>query len=182
MSKLLNPGREFNANKDVAMLERRTIYKVSLVCAILLLLVSSAYAGEWCPRGPCLNRSLSYPAFGSFTLRLPGGFISLGVGGANYFYGDGIYYRRHKNGFVVVEPPIGAFVRRLPNHYQLVVIGKERYYTYGGVYYRYARNGYELVRPPHVRVIEQPRHDKRIVVVDRHRPLRRDTKVIYIKR
>jgi hypothetical protein len=123
-----------------------------------------------------------YPAFGRIAFSLPGGFISVGVGGINYYYGDGVYYRRHGRGYAVVAPPIGAFVRYLPNHYQLVVIGGERYYTHGGIYYRYVRNGYELVPRPNIRVIERPRQGPKVVVVDRHRPFRRDTRTIYIKR
>ena len=57
--------------------------------------------------------------------------ISISLGGLLFYYSDGIYYRHHSNGFIVILPPIGLLIPVLP-------IGYLSFHAYGGTYYYYA--------------------------------------------
>ena len=91
-----------------------------------------------------------YPAYGSFYLGLPAGYISVGIGGWPYYYYDGIYYRRYSDRYVVVPAPIGVVVEAPPVGCYPVLIGGVTYYTGNGIYYRYTNYGYEVVPEPRV--------------------------------
>jgi uncharacterized protein YgiM (DUF1202 family) len=43
---------------------------------------------------------------GSVVASLPGGFLSVTIGGVNYWHADGVYIRRVSMGFAVVAPPV----------------------------------------------------------------------------
>jgi hypothetical protein len=69
----------------------------------------------------------AYP-YGAAVLSLPFGYINVAVGGANYYYSQGIFYHRIPGGFVVSEVPIGAIVPNIPDEYRIVVIDEDDYY------------------------------------------------------
>lgn len=129
-------------------------YKGLLVIGGLSLLLiaqaTNAYAkaGHYHGHKPHRNyRPNSYP-FGRVVVRLPSGFFSIVIGGRDYFYRDGFYYRHEPNGYVIVPAPIGARVVQIPFDRQIVYINGEKYYYSNGVYYVYTTSGYEVVPQP----------------------------------
>lgn len=67
-----------------------------------------------------------------YTIRtIPKVAISVSLGSLLFYYTDGIYYRHHSNGFMVILPPIGLLVPVLP-------LGHLSFHAYGGTYYYYA--------------------------------------------
>src|SRR5262245_33687165 len=58
-----------------------------------------------------------YPPRGYAVGVLPRGYVTVGYGGAPYYYHSGIWYRRGGYGYVVVRPAIGLFVPVLPGFY-----------------------------------------------------------------
>jgi len=67
-----------------------------------------------------------------------------------YWFHEGVWYRRGGIGFVVVAPPIGIFVPILPPFYTMVVFGGIPYYYANDAYYVYRdpQQGYQVVEPP----------------------------------
>jgi hypothetical protein len=47
-------------------------------------------------------------AFGRHIGALPLGFLTLNIGGAPYYYSDGIYFQPSNGGYQEVYPPVGA--------------------------------------------------------------------------
>src|SRR5205085_2096478 len=52
------------------------------------------------------------PGFGIGVL--PPGYVQIGVGGAPYYYYEGVYYEPAPTGYVAVPPPVGAAVAEPP--------------------------------------------------------------------
>jgi hypothetical protein len=94
-----------------------------------------------------------YP-YGSISVGLPNGYISIGYGGKNFFYGGGLFYEHRHRDYIVVPPPSGVIVYAIPAEYHKVVIDNAVYYTYNGVYYTQVPQGYQVVQPPSTVVLE----------------------------
>jgi len=108
-------------------------------------------------RGPAPYFSTHYIPHGRVTPVLPYGFISLFVGGMEYFYWEGMYYRATTGGYVVVPAPVGAVVTAIPPGYQHVVIDGVAYYIINGVTYMQTTYGYyQVVPPPRLIVSNNP--------------------------
>ena len=91
-----------------------------------------------------------YPERG-FTVRVvPREARALVWGGSRYWFHDGVWYRPHGHGFVVIAPPFGVVVPVLPAFATLVMIGGAQYYYANEAYYRSLpdQSGYEVVAPP----------------------------------
>lgn len=116
-----------------------------LTCA-LLAFPQSSYA-YWRGHGHFYHYH-DHPRFGLHLSFLPSAAFTVRLGGARYYYYDGIYYNRIGPDYVVVEPPIGSVVTTIPTDYQPVIINGMTYYTDNGVYYVYTRNGYQVVPQP----------------------------------
>lgn len=73
------------------------------------------------------------------------------VGGMDYFFDDGHYYRHHHGSYHRVHAPIGARIHHLPQGYSRVTIGHSHFYTYRDVYYTWDRNNrfYTVVSNPY---------------------------------
>ena len=149
-----------------------------LVTAIFLALPSQAFAwGEseqghregartfvrtpqvlaWGERGrDHREESPHYPVYGRFVFGLPGGFFSISLGGARYYYGDGVFYCHRGFGYVVVAPPVGVVIPTIPAGYQSVMINGVSYYTADGIYYQYTPQGYLVANPPSVAMVTTP--------------------------
>lgn len=83
-------------------------------------------------------------------------YMPVAVGGAEYYYYDGLYYAPEgRHGYVLIQPPVGAIVPAIPEEYRPVMIGGVTYYTDDGIYYVFTRHGYRVVEPPMVRVVPQ---------------------------
>jgi len=90
-----------------------------------------------------------YPPRGYAVPALPGGSISIGFGGGNYFFHGGVWFRPFGGRFVVTLPPIGIVLPLLPPDYATLWIGGAPYYYANGVYYSQAPGqGYVVVAPP----------------------------------
>lgn len=94
-----------------------------------------------------------HPHFGIHVDVLPDTYFTLWVGGARYYYYDGLYYNRINNGYVITPPPVGAVVSTIPADFQPVIINGMTYYTNNGVYYVYTPNGYQAVPQPVVQSV-----------------------------
>jgi hypothetical protein len=76
------------------------------------------------------------------------------ISGTRYYHHDGVYYRPHSSGYVVVDPPhrtvtrSGTIVRTLPPGYRSIVHGGTRYYVHGSTYYRPHGSSYLVVQSP----------------------------------
>ncbi len=95
-----------------------------------------------------------FPFFGRAIFTLPGGYVSLIFGGSRYYYYDGIFYRKHLDGFEVVTPPVGVILRLPPPECSPVIIDGTTYYVGNGIYYLNTPQGYEVVTPPAATVIK----------------------------
>lgn len=99
-----------------------------------------------------------HPNYGYHMRYLPAGYFTIWVGGARYYYYDGLYYTYVGYGdYVLVNPPIGAYVSAIPPDFQPVRINGRIYYTDGGVYYILTRrHGYKVVPQPVVYAQPEP--------------------------
>lgn len=89
------------------------------------------------------------PQYGYHVHYLHPGYAVVWVGGARYFYYQGLYYSYVGDGdYVLVNPPVGAYVNWIPPDFQPVIINGRTFYTDNGVYYRLTPNGYKVVQPP----------------------------------
>ncbi len=91
-----------------------------------------------------------HPHWGYHMHFLPAGYFTIWVGGARYYYYDGLYYSYVGDGdYVLVDPPIGAYVAEIPPDFQPVSINGRMYYTNDGVYYILTEHhGYKVVPAP----------------------------------
>jgi hypothetical protein len=79
---------------------------------------------------------------------LPPGCINIVVGGAPFFYYQGVYYQGGPGSYVVAPPPIGAVVPALPPGATPVNVNGGVFYYAGGAFYAQQPNGYAVVAPP----------------------------------
>lgn len=72
------------------------------------------------------------------------------VGGREYFYSAGVFYRTGPQGYITVGAPFGARIGILPPGYRAVRFGRAPFFVYLGTYYRYdpAARVYVVVPPP----------------------------------
>jgi hypothetical protein len=115
----------------------------------------------WPSRGLLLDQRYHhdhyYPARGQVVATLPGGSLSIGFGGGNFFVHGGVWFRPQGGRFVVVAPPLGVVVPLLPPAYVSLWIGGAPYYYANGVYYQPAPGqGYTVVAPPPDAAAAQP--------------------------
>ncbi|MFA5255249.1 MAG: DUF6515 family protein [Candidatus Omnitrophota bacterium] len=89
-----------------------------------------------------------YASHGKATHDLPGGYIRLIMGGLEYFYWEGMFYRMKQNQYIVVPAPVGAVVTAIPQGSRPVVIDGTPYYNINGVTYMYTPYGYQVVPQP----------------------------------
>jgi len=86
--------------------------------------------------------------FGARFHGLRAGYVQLSVGGAPYYYDDGIYYQQVGNDYQAVYPPVGANVVELPNGAIEIVAGNLAYYYAGGAFYVQQAGGFVIAAPP----------------------------------
>jgi hypothetical protein len=87
-------------------------------------------------------------AFGRRLGALPGGFLTLQLGGVPYYYCDGIYYQPADGGYQEVYPPAGAAVPQPPDGAIAIDVGGQTYYYAGGAFYVQQPDGTYAVAPP----------------------------------
>ena len=86
-------------------------------------------------------------AFGRRWAALPLGFLALQIGGAPYYYCDGIYYQPADGGYEEVYPPLGAAVPEPPDGAIAIEAGGQTYYYAGGAFYLQQPDG-SFASPP----------------------------------
>ena len=125
-----------------------------LAVALLVGPCVQAQHGNWDSHhsGPpmCFPYSSHYLPHGHTVHDLPRGFARIFMGGMDYYYWEGLYYRPSAAGYVVVPAPVGAVVTALPPGYQTVVVDGTLYYLINGVTYMQTVNGYQVVPMPNV--------------------------------
>ena len=89
-----------------------------------------------------------HPHYGYRMHFLPDGCFTVWVGGARYYYYDGVYYNHVGGDYVIVAAPVGAVVTTVPSDFQPVRINGVTYYVDNGTYYLYTPHGYRVVAQP----------------------------------
>lgn len=90
-----------------------------------------------------------YPPRGYLAPVLPGGALTIGWGGANWFFHGGVWFRPQGGRFVVAVPPVGIVLPVLPPAYVTLWVGGAPYFYANGVYYApLPGQGYGVVAPP----------------------------------
>jgi uncharacterized protein DUF6515 len=103
--------------------------------------------------------------FGSRIHGLRPGYVQIYVGGAPYFYDDGIYYQQAGDDYQEVYPPTGADVQGLPDGAIEIDAGNLTYYYAGGAFYVQQDGGYVIAPTPiGVTVPEPPPGAVQVVV------------------
>ncbi len=71
------------------------------------------------------------------------------LGGMNYHYHSGAFYKPYRSGYRIVGAPIGAVIYSLPHGHIRVFMNNRNYYMYENVYYvRQPNRGYRVVETP----------------------------------
>jgi len=92
-------------------------------------------------------------AFGRRLPALPFGFLTLQIGGAPYYYSDGIYYQPAQGGYQEVYPPVGAAVPQPPDGAIPIDAGGQTYYYAGGAFYLQQPDGTYAIAPTPIGVV-----------------------------
>ena len=85
---------------------------------------------------------------------LPHDYLRLVLGGLEYYYWEGMFYRMAADQYVVVSAPVGAVVTAVPVGCQPFVVDGVPYYTVNGITYMQTSLGYQVVPPPNVVVVQ----------------------------
>ena len=140
----------------------KTMLIGTFLLAVSLILPSQAFAWGWGRSHHRYPHHSQYP-YGSFSLSLPNGSITVGFGKEKYYYQSGIFYRQHQLEYVVVPPPSGVIVYAIPVGFHKVIIDGDTYFTYNGVYYTRIAQGYRVVQPPASVVLEPATVESNVV-------------------
>jgi hypothetical protein len=92
-------------------------------------------------------------SFGRRLGALPFGYLTLNIGGAPYYYSDGIYYQPTDGGYQEVYPPVGADVPQPPEGSITVQAGGQTYYYAGGAFYLQQPDGSYAIAPTPLGVV-----------------------------
>lgn len=103
---------------------------------------------------------------GYITRTLPSRYETMDFGGTRYYYNNNVYYRPHRNGYIVVDNPRGrttvtryssnrvvtpgtTVIQTLPRGHRVVTYNGTRYYQSGDAYYQPMNGGYQIVANPY---------------------------------
>ena len=84
---------------------------------------------------------------------LPLGFLTLNIGGAPYYYDNGIYYQPADGGYEEVYPPVGAMLPAPPDGAIEIQAGNQIYYYAGGAFYLQQPDGTYAIAPTPIGVV-----------------------------
>ncbi len=76
---------------------------------------------------------------------LPKSHVAVSHRNVHYRYVDGVFYKPHGRGFVIVDAPVGIRVAALPKSASVVRVRGKRYYRVNNIYYRKIGRKYEVV-------------------------------------
>jgi hypothetical protein len=131
--------------EEVAMARRRGIL-ISLVCILALMILLSPdqlFAQR-------RDREIRRGRREITVVKPPADRTRLVVGGREYLYARGVFYRSGPAGFLAVRGPLGARIRVLPPGYVTLHFGGVPYFLYYGTYYQFdpAQKVYVVVTAP----------------------------------
>ena len=86
---------------------------------------------------------------GTIVRDIPRGHIELEHRGNHFFFHEGRFFSRHRDGFIVISAPIGIVVPSLPDFAVILTIGGITYYAADDNYYRRIPDGFVVVESPH---------------------------------
>jgi hypothetical protein len=126
---------------------KRSVFHKAIAPAslVFMLLVNTAPADAWWPR----RHAQCYPEI-KHRRFLPRTHRTIFIDGVDYYYDNGIFYRRGRSGYVFITAPTGAVVPELPRAYHVLVINGRTYYSFDNVYYVESSQGYQVVQRPTV--------------------------------
>ena len=101
----------------------------------------ASWAARRAPRG------YYYRIPGSLSPSLPESRRTVEVGGKEYVYFQGIFYREGPSGYTVVHAPVGARIPELPAGHSTLHNGEAEYYYYFGTYFAGADGAVTIVQP-----------------------------------
>jgi hypothetical protein len=93
-------------------------------------------------------RPINFPRRGHLRHDLPHGFLHLILYTNDYYYAEGVFYRPHNRGYIVVNAPIGAVVAELPRPFEMLLVD--------GILHYYVNNTYFVDDPGGFRVVASP--------------------------
>ena len=97
-----------------------------------------------------------YVPRGHETRDLPRGILRIILGGLEFYYAEGMFYRAVADHYVVVPAPVGAVVTSVPAGCQPLIIEGTPHYLINGTTYVYTGVGYQVVPTPRVLVMQPP--------------------------
>ena len=92
-------------------------------------------------------------AFGRHHPTLPFGCLTLNIGGAAYYYSDGIYYQPVGGDYQEVYPPVGAEIPAPPDGAIEIDAGGQAYYYAAGAFYVQQPDGTYAIAPTPLGVV-----------------------------
>lgn len=115
--------------------------------AIFTILVSTAIYAE--PHHQKGHKNKRPPARVGVTVNvLPDRYQVARYRNQEFFFKSGVYYRKHKAGFIVVRAPVGLRVTSLPLGYKRLVLRGKPYFYFNSVYYVKDGGDYLIVANP----------------------------------
>ena len=139
---------------------KRTATKTFITLLVLgVIAVQSSQAFAWGgdprrDRGREVYYTPHYIPHGRVVRDIPRGYMRLFMAGLEYYYWEGMFYRRYTDRYVVVQAPIGALVTAIPVGCQPVVVDGIPYYNINGVTYMYTPAGYQVVPQPKTIIVK----------------------------
>jgi hypothetical protein len=103
---------------------------------------SASWAAERTPRGAYYRRP------GSRTSSLPRGHQVVDVGGASYYFYEGIFFKEEAGGYVAVTAPAGARIGSLPAGRLRISHDSSFYHYYFGSFFSETDGAFTVVYPP----------------------------------
>lgn len=103
--------------------------------------------------------SRHYYPIGHELRELPRDVLRVILGGVEYYYCEGLFYRAAADHYVVVQAPVGAVVTTVPAECRPVIIEGTPYYLINGTTYVSTSAGYQVVPPPNAVVVQPPPPD-----------------------
>ena len=146
------------------MISNSALKKISGVALLTVFLLNQApQAYAWGRGNPRIrpedpNRGYytpNYSPHGRAVRDLPDGYMRTIIGGLEYFYWQGMFYRMMEDRYVVVPAPVGAVVTTIPQGSQPVIVDGIPYYNINGVTYMYTPEGYQVVPQPKTIIVKK---------------------------
>jgi hypothetical protein len=151
---------------DTAMNKSKHISVTAMfLLALMLLPVNESFAQR---RGGMERNVRRERPRSAVIVNLPREHQKVVVGGREYFYGGGVFYRSGPRGYAAIAAPIGARIKVLPAGYTTVTLAAGPLFLYYGTYYRFdpVERDYVVVNPDEKPDVPPPQTLDHIALVD----------------